>query len=123
MSHCCEDPTEPRKVDPRELLREQQHFGNLVRDLFTDDPEKVILIQLNSASTYLRELAALRAHYPTVRRRAIELLPEESTSVLERIIDKEPDSDVGKAAAQRLKELAGQRDASPLGKIFGRLRR
>ena len=39
---CCDDPTEIHKVDPRELIREQQHYGNLVRDLFTDDPEKVL---------------------------------------------------------------------------------
>ncbi len=56
MGTCCDDPTELHKIDPRELVREQKRYGNLVRDLFTDDPEKVILKQLNEASHYLREL-------------------------------------------------------------------
>ena len=43
---CCDDP--------HELIREQEHYGKFVRDLFTDDPEKVILKQLNEASTSLR---------------------------------------------------------------------
>ena len=78
---CCDDPTEIHKIDPRELVREQQHYGNLVRDLFTDDPEKVLLKLLNESNAYLRELAALRAHYPSVRLRAIELLDKQSDAI------------------------------------------
>jgi len=32
---CCDDPTEPRKIDRRDLIRLQEDYGNLVRDLFT----------------------------------------------------------------------------------------
>ncbi len=106
MSNCCSDPTEPAKLDPRELLREQEHFGNLVRDLFTENPEKVILRQLNSANTYLRELAALRAHHDSVRKRALELLGKESLSIFERIANQEPATEIGKLALKRLEELA-----------------
>lgn len=102
---CCDDPTEPSRIDPRQLIREQEHYGNLVRDLFTDDPEKVILRQLNEANTYLRELAALSAHYDSVRKRAIELLGKDSFSILERIINKEADTEIGKAALHRLTVL------------------
>ena len=35
MSTCCTDPTEPLKVDPRDLRRVQELHGNLLRDLFT----------------------------------------------------------------------------------------
>jgi hypothetical protein len=79
MTSCCDDPTEPRKIDPRELKREQERYGNLVRDLFTDDPERVMLKQLHEANTYLRELAALRAHYPSIRCHAIELLDKKAS--------------------------------------------
>ncbi|MFA6053144.1 MAG: hypothetical protein WC762_11190 [Methylobacter sp.] len=113
---CCDDPTEPSKIDPRELIREQERYGNLVRDLFTDDPEKVILKQLNEANTYLRELAALRAHYDSVRKHAIELLSKDSVSVLERIAEKEADTGIGKAARQRLADL--ESDTGLLGKFF-----
>lgn len=106
MSNCCNDPTEPVKLDPRELLREQERFGNLIRDLFTENPEKVILRQLNSASTYLRELAALRAYHESVRTHAIELLGKESLSVLERIVKQEPETGVGETAKKRLEVLA-----------------
>ncbi len=99
---CCDDPTEPQKVDPRELLREQEHYGELVRELFTENPEKVLLKLLTSSNSYLRELAALRAHYPTVRLRAIELLDKKSQSVLEQIVQKEPESAFGLAAKHRL---------------------
>lgn len=102
---CCDDPTEPVKVDQRELLRMQEQYGNLVRDLFTDDPEKVILKQLHDANRYLRELAALRAHYPSVRLKAIELLDGDSLSILERIIDQDPESDSGHAAKNKLLSL------------------
>jgi len=113
---CCDDPTEPYKVDPRELIREQEHYGNLVRDLFTDDPEKVILRQLNEANTYLRELAALSAHYDSVRKRAIELLGKDSITILERIINKEAGTEIGSAARQRLTAL--KTDAGLLSKFF-----
>ena len=102
---CCDDPTEIPKVDSRDLLREQERYGNLVRDLFTDDPEKVMLKQLREANTYLRELAALRAHYDSVRVHAIGLLEKGSVTVLQRIIDKQPESAIAQAARQRLDQL------------------
>ena len=102
---CCDDPTEIPKVDTRDLLREQERYGNLVRDLFTDDPEKVMLKQLREANTYLRELAALRAHYDSVRVHAIGLLEKDSATVLQRIIDKQPESAIAQAARQRLDQL------------------
>ena len=102
---CCDDPTEPLKVDPRDLIREQQHYGNLVRDLFTGDPEKVLLKLLNETNAYLRELAALRAHYPSVRLRAIELLDKKSRTILEQLLEQEPDSQFGAAAKARLDQL------------------
>lgn len=102
---CCDDPTEIHKVDPRELIREQQHYGNLVRDLFTGDPEKVLLKLLNESNAYLRELAALRAHYPSVRMRAIELLDKHSQAVLEQLIEQTPDSPFAAAARQRMEQL------------------
>ncbi|MCK9394124.1 MAG: hypothetical protein M0Q44_00840 [Methylobacter sp.] len=71
---CCDDPIEPSKVDPCGLIHEQKHHGNLVHDLFIGDPEKVIFKQLNEANTHLRELAALRANYDSVRKHAIGLL-------------------------------------------------
>ena len=88
---CCDDPTEPLKVDPRDLRREQEHYGNLLRDLFTGDPERVILKQLREANAYLRELAALRAHFDSVRLQAIKLLEAGSIPVLERIIEQDSD--------------------------------
>ena len=105
MSNCCSDPTEIPKVDPRDLVREQTRHGDLVRELFTGDPEKLMLHELREASTYLRELAALRAHYPSVRLAAIALLEESSLSVLQRIIDKEQASEIGQAATERLQKL------------------
>ena len=113
---CCDDPTEPNKIDPRELVREQQHYGELVRDLFTDDPEKVMLRLLSEANAYLRELAALRAYYPSVRLRAIGLLDKKSLSVLDRIIEKEPDSAFGLAAKARLEHL--NNDTGLFGGLF-----
>ena len=121
MSNCCNDPTEPPKVDSRELLREQEHFGSLMRDLFTGDPEKVILKQLNDANTYLRELAALRAYHDSVRRRAIGLLGNESASILERIVDQENNPEIGAAARSRLLELESKK-SNPVGKIFNKLK-
>lgn len=105
MSNCCSDPTEIPKVDPRDLVREQARYGDLVRELFTSDPEKLMLHELREASTYLRELAALRAHYASVRLAAIALLEESSLSVLQRIIDKELASEIGLAAKEQLQRL------------------
>ncbi|SHE21805.1 hypothetical protein [methanotrophic endosymbiont of Bathymodiolus puteoserpentis (Logatchev)] len=105
MSNCCSDPTEISKLDPRELVREQTRHGDLQRELFTSDPEKLMLHELREASTYLRELAALRAYYDSVRLAAIALLDQSSASVVQRIIDKEPETEVGKAAAARLQKI------------------
>lgn len=116
MGSCCDDPTEPRKIDPRELIREQEHYGNLVRDLFTDDPERVILRQLNEANAYLKELAALRAHYPSVRCRAIELLDKKSLPVLQQISREEPDTQFGAVANKRIEQL--QNDNGLPGMLF-----
>ena len=104
MSNCCSDPTEIPKVDPRDLVREQTRYGNLVRALFTGDPEKLMLHELREASPYLRELAALNAHYPSVRLAAIKLLESASDSVLQRIIDKEQSSAIGLAATEQLQK-------------------
>ena len=103
---CCDDPTEPKKMDRRDLIRLQEQYGNLVRDLFTEDPEKVILKLLNNANTYLTELAALRAKHDSVRLKAIELLDKPSQSVLQQIIDKEPDSEFGLAAKARIDQIS-----------------
>jgi hypothetical protein len=105
MSTCCHDPTEPPRADPRDILREQVRYDNLVRDLFTEDPERILLRLLNESGAYLRELAALRAHYPAVRLRAIELLNRKSLDTLERIAQKEPDSPFGLAARQRIEQM------------------
>ena len=86
-------------------MREQARYGDLVRELFTSDPEKLMLHELREASTYLRELAALRAHYSTVRLAAIALLEESSLSVLKRIIDKEQTSEIGQTATEQLQKL------------------
>jgi hypothetical protein len=102
---CCDDPTEPKKLDRRELIRLQEQYGELVRDLLTDDPEKVILKLLNSTDPYLTELAALRAHHASVRLKAIELLDKSSQSVLQQIVHKEADSVFGLAAASRLEQI------------------
>jgi len=106
---CCDDPTDPKRVDPRDVVREQVQYGDLVRDLFTDNPEKVLLKLLNESSSYLRELAALRAHYPSVRLRAIELLDSISVAVLQQIMDKEVGSEFALAAKTRLESLADHR--------------
>lgn len=102
---CCDDPTEPKKLDRRELIRLQEQYGELVRDLFTDEPEQVILKLLNSANHYLTELAALRAHHASVRLRAVALLEIPSLPVLQQIVEKEPDTEFGLAAKTRLKQL------------------
>jgi len=105
MSSCCHDPTEPSRADPRDVLREQEHYDYLVRDLFTGDPERTLLRLLHESNAYLRELAALRAHYPAVRLHAIELLNQKSWETLERICQQEPDSPFGAAARQRIEQL------------------
>jgi hypothetical protein len=117
MSTCCHDPTEPpNKLDSRELTRAEMRYDELVRDLFTDDPEKVLLKLLNSSSVYLRELAALRANCPSVRLRAIQLLDKKSEVVLQQIIDKEPDSEFGQTAKHRFEHLDDE--TGLLGRIF-----
>jgi len=105
MSNCCSDPTEIPKVDARDVVREQTRYGDLLRELFTSDPERLMLHELREASTYLRELAALRAHYPSVRLAAIALLEPSSVSVLQRIVDKEQGSEVGLAASAQLQSV------------------
>ena len=116
MGTCCDDPTEPHKIDPRELVREQQRHGDLLQDLFTGDPEKVMLKQLHEANNYLRELAALRAHYPAVRLHAIELLDKNSTVVLRQIIEKEANSEFAEAARKQLERI--ENNTGILGKLF-----
>jgi hypothetical protein len=105
MSSCCHDPTEPPRIDPRDVLREQMRYDNLVRDLLTSDPERILLRLLNESNAYLRELAALRAHYPAVRLHAIALLNDKSLDTLERISQKEPESPFAAAARQRIEQL------------------
>ena len=102
---CCDDPTEPKKLDRRELIRLQEQYGELVRDLLTDDPEKVILKLLNSTNPYLTELAALHAHHASVRLKAIELLDKSSQRELKQIVQKEADSVFGVAAKLKLEHL------------------
>lgn len=113
---CCDDPTEPVKISRADLVLVQEQYGNLQRDLFTGDPEKVMLRQLQGANHYIRELAALRAHYASVRKQAIELLDKDSLSVLERIVEDEADSEIGQAAKQRLAQLA--EDKGIFGNLF-----
>jgi Na+/phosphate symporter len=113
---CCDDPTEPVKINRTDVARIQEQYGNLVRELFTSDPEKVMLKQLNNSNTYLTELAALNAHFDTVRKRAISLLTKQSTSVLQRIVDKEADSEIGQYAVKHIEAL--KKDTSILDKLF-----
>ncbi len=113
---CCDDPTEPVKINRADLVRAQEQYGNLVRDLLTSDPEKVMLKQLNGANVYLTELAALNAHYESVRKQAIQSLTKDSLSVLTSIVDKSAESSIGLAAQQRIDELA--KDTGLLGKLF-----
>ncbi|MGR8934577.1 MAG: hypothetical protein ACU837_09350 [Gammaproteobacteria bacterium] len=105
MATCCNDPTEPPKIDRRDLLREQELYGNLLRDLYTGNPELVLLKQLQNCNTYLKELAALRAPYDSVRKQAIAMLDEDSKSTLERIAKQEADNLFGTLARQRLQEF------------------
>ncbi len=102
---CCDDPTEPKKLDRRELIRLQEQYGELLRDLFTENPEQVTLKLLNHSSVYLTELAALQAHLAAVRLKAIGLLEKPSLPVLQKIIAKEPDSEFASAAKTRIKQV------------------
>ncbi|NOQ36365.1 MAG: hypothetical protein GQ569_10805 [Methylococcaceae bacterium] len=99
---CCDDPTEPSKIEARELQYLQVRHGDLLRDLFTSDPEKVLLKQLNQANHYLRELAALNGHYQSLRLHAIELLEKDSISVLQQVITKYPESAEATAAQNKI---------------------
>lgn len=114
---CCDDPTEPKRIDRRSLIRAEENYGRLVLALFTEDPEKVMLKQLNNASSYLIELAALNAYYPAVRLAAIELLGNDSQAVLKQIIEKHPGSNFAQAAEKRLKLLARQQTGL-IGRLF-----
>lgn len=102
---CCDDPTEPKKLDRRELIRIQEHYGELLRDLVTEDPEKVILNLLNHTNTYLTELAALQAYHASVRLRAIASLDKPSIAVLQRIAEKDAHGEFGSAAKARLAQI------------------
>lgn len=101
----CDDPTEPRKLDRRELIRLQEQYGELVRDLLTEDPERVILKLLNNTNAYLTELAALQAHHASVRLKAIDLLDKSSLSILQQIVNKELDTPLGVAAKARFEQI------------------
>lgn len=113
---CCDDPTEPVKINRTDVARIQEQYGSLVRDLFTEDPERVMLKQLHKANTYLTELAALNAHYDSVRKQAIEKLEKQSVPVLQRIADKDAETEIGLCAQQRIEQL--EKDTGLLGKIF-----
>jgi oligoribonuclease NrnB/cAMP/cGMP phosphodiesterase (DHH superfamily) len=102
---CCDDPTEPVKINRTDVARIQQQYGDLIRDLFTSDPEKVMLKQLHGVNTYLTELAALNAHYDSVREQAITSLGKDSVAILQQIVDKQPESQIGQCAAQRIEYL------------------
>lgn len=113
---CCDDPTEPVKINRGDLVRVQEQYGNLQRELFTGDPEKVMLKELHNANTYLRELAALRAHFDSVRLQAIDMLDKDSKGVLERVAEGEGDNKVGQAAKLRLEQIAS--DKGLFGNLF-----
>ncbi len=103
---CCDDPTEAVKINRNDLIRAQQQYGDLLRDLLTSDPEKVMLKQVKAANAYLRELAALNAHYDSVRKQAIALLDKNSLATLQRIVDKESDNEFAELALQQIKALS-----------------
>ena len=113
---CCDDPTEPVKINRTDVARVQEQYGNLVRDLFTEDPERVMLKLINASNAYLTELAALNAHYDSVRKHAIEMLKKESIPVLQRIVDKDPETEIALCAQQRIEQL--EKNTGLLGKIF-----
>ena len=120
MSSCCHDPTEPAKLDPRELQQLQKQYGDLLRDLFTDNPEKVLLKQLHGANHYLRELAAINGHYQSLRLQAISLLEKDSLPVLQQVIEKYPDSEEAKAAKNKIEAL--QHPDNPLKSFIQHLK-
>lgn len=113
---CCDDPTEPVKINRADLARAQEQYGNLVRELLTSDPEKVMLKQLKGANVYLTELAALNAHYESIRLQAIKSLKKESLPILQTIVSQSPESSIGLSAQQQIDELA--KDTGLLGKLF-----
>ena len=113
---CCDDPTEPVKINRTDVARIQEQYGSLVRDLFTEAPEKVMLKQLNKANSYLTELAALNAHYDSVRKHAIEMLKKESLPVLQRIVEKDTETEIVLCARHRIEQL--EKNTGLLGKIF-----
>lgn len=106
---CCDDPKEPVKINRADLARAQEQYGNLLRDLLTGDPEKLMLQQLNSANTYLIELAALNAHYDSVKKQAITLLDKKSLITLQSIIDREPESEAAVFAKQRIDTIENEK--------------
>ena len=118
---CCDDPKEPAKVDTRELRQDQQHLGHLLRDLVTDNPENVIIRELHQANAYLRELAALKAYSPAIRLVAINLLEQESLSVLERIIVAEAGTEMAKVACQRQQYLEKVANSGLLNRLKQKL--
>ncbi len=113
---CCDDPTEPVKISRTDVARVQEQYGNLVRDLFTEDPERVMLKLLNESNAYLTELAALNAHYDSVRKHAIATLKKQSIPVLQRIVNKDAETEIGHSARQRIEQL--EKETGLLGKIF-----
>ncbi len=115
---CCDDPTQPEKINRNDWVLLQEKYGNLQRDLFTSDPEKVMLKQLQICNAYLRELAALHAHFDSVRKQAITLLDDKSSAVLKRIAEQEGDNEIGELARQRLIELEKGQEPSLLGRLF-----
>lgn len=85
---------------------------DLLKTFITSDPEKVLLKQLHTADSELRELAALHGYSPSLRLKAIKLLHKDSNAVLQRIVESNPDSEEAQAAQNRLKQLQ-----SPLHKM------
>lgn len=87
-------------------------LDSLLRKLITEDPEQVLLIQLRSADSELREMAALQGYSLSLRLRAIKLLNEDSSNTLQRIAESNPDSEEAQTAQDRLKQFH-----SPLYKV------
>jgi len=106
---CCDDPKEAVKISRVDVARAQEQYGDLLRDFLTSDPEKLMLKQLNSTNVYLTELAALNAHYDSVRKHAIGLLDKNSLTTLQSIIDREPNSEVATVAKQQLEALENEK--------------
>ncbi|MDC9729491.1 MAG: hypothetical protein PSN04_09250 [Methyloprofundus sp.] len=106
---CCDDPKEPVKINRADLARVQEQYGNLLRDFLTGDPEKLMLQQLSSANVYLIELAALNAHYLSVRKQAISLLDKKSLRTLQTIIDREQESELAIFTQQHIEALENKK--------------